>query len=315
MKPDETRNPVQAPHRRTGRPNPAVVYRDALSRGSYWGAHHSLTTIARLLTGEDTDPWTFPPWELRYRDTAAVRVQLKARYAPATVNRMLSALRGVLKHAWRLGYLDAETYSRAADVENVSANALPSGRSLERDELAALFTACAEDLIPAGRRDAAILAVLYGGGLRRGELCGLDRADYDPADRALIIRRGKGCRQRIVYLNPGAARHLEAWLEARGPEPGPLFGPVNRAGQVRLSRLRGETIGYILKRREDEAGVEAFTSHDMRRTFISKLLEAGVDVFTVQKLAGHADPMTTARYDRRGEARQVAASQLLAVPV
>jgi len=90
--------------------------------------------------------------------------------------------------------------------------------------------------------------------------------------------------------------------------------PIHRAGQVRISRLRGETIACTLKRREQEAGVEAFTSHDMRRTFISQLLEAGADVFTAQKLAGHADPMTTARYDRRGEERQARATGLLALP-
>jgi integrase len=295
-------------------PNPAVVYRQSLSRGSYWGVHHALTTIAEMLTGEETDPWTYPWWKLRYRDTAAVRATLKERFAPATVNRMLSALRGVLKNAWRLGQLDADTYRRAVDIANVRAKTLPRGRSLEQEELRKLFAVCAEDPSPAGERDAALLAVLYGCGLRRAEACGLDVADYDREERILTVRRGKGRRERVVYLTDSVRRHLDAWLEARSCEPGPIFCPVSSAGRVRVSRMRGETIGYILRRRQEAAGLKGFSAHDLRRGFITGLLEAGVDIFTVQKLAGHADAVTTARYDRRGEGVRRSAAQALRFP-
>ena len=112
--------------------NPAVVYLESLSPGSYWAVRHSLETVAAIVAGEGTDPWTFPWWELRYRDTARVRATLISRFAPSTVNRTLSALRSVLKHAWRLGLMDAETYRRAVDVENVRATTLPSGRAVEK---------------------------------------------------------------------------------------------------------------------------------------------------------------------------------------
>jgi integrase/recombinase XerD len=71
--------------------NPAVVYLESLSPGSYWAVRHSLETIAEILAGEDADPWTFPWHELRYQHTARVRRELVQRYAPATVNKMLSA--------------------------------------------------------------------------------------------------------------------------------------------------------------------------------------------------------------------------------
>lgn len=58
---------------------------------------------------------------------------------------MLAALRGTLKQAWRLGYIDAETYQRAVDVGNVSAKTLLSGRALDADELKRLFASCARD--------------------------------------------------------------------------------------------------------------------------------------------------------------------------
>jgi integrase len=71
---------------------------------------------------------------------------------------------------------------------------------------------------------------------------------------------------------------------------------------------------FALKRRGDEAGLLPFSPHDLRRTFISNLLDAGVDILIVQRLAGHISPATTARYDKRGEAASRRAMQLIDVP-
>jgi integrase len=290
--------------------NPAAIYRDSLSRGSYWAVHHSLETIVKLLGA--SDPWTYPWHRLRYRDTARLRAALVARYAPATVNKILSALRGVLKTCWRLGLMDAETYARAADVANVRAKTLPSGRAVERDEVRALFAAC--DDSPAGRRDAAMLAILYGGGLRRAELCGLDLADFDAGGCVLTVRSGKGRRDRRVFLAKSACKVVGRWIEARGGDDGPLFVPISSTGAVRLTRLRGEAVRYILQKRQRQAGLTGITPHDFRKAYVSELLGAGVDVFTVQRLAGHADAVTTARYDRRGEGERRRAAEALRLP-
>lgn len=104
------------------------------------------------------------------------------------------------------------------------------------------------------------------------------------------------------------------WVEHRGDEPGPLFIPIRQNGEIPLTRIRGEPISYILRRRQEEAGVDSFSPHDLRRSTVTHLLDAGVDVFTVQKLAGHADATTTARYDRRGEKAKRWAVQKLTVP-
>ena len=66
--------------------------------------------------------------------------------------------------------------------------------------------------------------------------------------------------------------------------------------------MSSQAVLLIVQKRDQQSGVESFSPHDFRRTFCNDLLDAGVDIVTVQKLAGHASPVTTAKYDRRREA-------------
>ena len=72
-----------------------------------------------------------------------------------------------------LGQMKAEDYQRAVDLDAIKGERLPPGRALNIGELTALFQACAGDPTPAGARDAAVMALLYGAGIRRGELVAL----------------------------------------------------------------------------------------------------------------------------------------------
>ena len=192
----------------------------------------ALDTIAGVLTGGLADAQTLDWSALRYQHAQAVRTQLTERYAPATVNKSLSALRGVLREAWRLGQMAAEDYHRATDLEGVRGQTLPRGRALGTGELKSLLSACSADPSPAGARDAALLALLYGGGLRRSEAVTLDVDDYDGETGQLTIRSAKGRKDRTAYATNGAADALDDWLSIRGTEPGSLFRPVNRGGRV-----------------------------------------------------------------------------------
>ncbi len=84
---------------------------------------------------------------------------------------------------------------------------------------------------------------------------------------------------------------------------------------MRHERHTTSRVAYnVLARRAPQAGADALSPHDLRRTYVGDLLDAGADIATVQKLAGHADVSTTARYDRRGGAARRAAADLLHVP-
>lgn len=295
--------------------NPALVYLASLAESSRRPMRESLNVIAGMVkpgTTFDAFPWS----ALRYQHTQAIRTQLGEKYAAATANRHLSALRGVLKECWRLGYMTAEEYQCAVDIKAIKgqkAKAAEKGRHIKQGEFGALLAVC-DDETKAGVRDAALIAVGYVAGLRRAELAGLQLADYDQEESTLRIAKGKGNKERVVPLADGAADALGDWLAVRGPLAGPIFTAIDKADQIQLGGMTDQAIYYILKRRTDAAGVKAFAPHDLRRTFAGDLLDAGADISTVQKLMGHSNANTTAGYDRRDAKAKRAAVNKLHIP-
>jgi integrase len=302
--------------------SPATVYLASLSGESRRTMRTALNTIAELLgVGEHLDAegrdvrLLVVPWaSLRNQHTTALRAELQERYAPATANKLLAALRRVLKEARRLGQMTADDYDRAVDVRNVSGTRLPRGRLVTEAEVAALMRICADDPTPGGARDAALIALLRGTGLRRAEVVTLNLADYDSLTGAITVRADKGQKDRVVYAPSGTRAALDDWITVRGSAPGPLFYGLVKGGALVVRRLAAQAVAVICAARAKEAAVGAFTPHDMRRTFISGLLDAGADIATVQRLVGHEDPATTSRYDRRGEAAKQRAVELVHVP-
>ncbi len=294
--------------------HPARVYLASLAPGSRRTMRAALENIAGLVSTGEAGALTLPWHELRYQHTAAIRAALAEKYAPATANKMLSALRGVIKECWRLGYIGAEDRDRACDLDPVRGKTIPKGRALTSGERKALFDWCAEDEKPArGARDAALLAVLYVCGLRRGEIPGLELSDFDPDTGELKVRHGKGAAQRTVYATGGAEEAIKGWIEHRGDEPGPLFWPVLKSGKPTKRRISDQTVYDVLRRLRSQTGSKDFSPHDFRRTFVGDVIEAK-DISVAQQLAGHASPETTARYDRRGERAKKEAAEALHVP-
>lgn len=191
--------------------NPAAVYLASLGAGSRPTMRTALNTIADLLgVSEKRDAqeqdvrYLDVPWgDLRYQHTTAIRSSLQNRYAPATANKLLVALRRVLKEARRLGQISAEDYAHATDLGTVPGGPTPRGRLVTHGEFQELMRACAEDLTPAGARDAAILALLRGTGLRRAEVAALNLDDYNPEHGVVTLRTVPGERERTIYVPTG----------------------------------------------------------------------------------------------------------------
>ena len=310
-----------------GSVNSQRTYRGHLRKAARLLCERDPVLRARYLATDDAgharlvDPEiaTRLPWHRLRMDTvvwlksqASVREGAAAHIAnPASVNGMIHALRGIVREAFKLELMGGDDYERIRLVPLIRYRRLEAGRSVRPAELTHLVQALLADPSPAARRDTAMLAILYAGGLRRAELAGLTLADvrndeYGPHLRVV----GKGNRERRAFIEPGAQAALQDWLKLRGAGPGALFCRISKTGRLMLpvdsdtpvKSLSTQAVYDVVRRRARQAGLDAAVSpHDFRRTLLTHLLERGRDVFTVQAIAGHADPSTTQRYDRRGE--------------
>ncbi len=295
--------------------NPAAVYLAAkASSVGRRGLQHALNRAAMILTGGITTDALAVDWtELRYQHIMALRARLiDEDTKPASINHMLSALRGVIKEAFNLGLIDADTMMRVVAIKSVAASTLPAGRHVDAGDMRRLFDTCSRNDTPVGARDAAMLGLLYGCGLRRSEVVALELADYDAG--AVTVRSGKGRKDRIVYPPTGGRAAIDAWLARRGIWPGALLCPVAKGGKIRHRRMTAQAVLVRLRYLADQAGITRFSPHDLRRSFVGELLDAGADISAVQKLAGHSNVSTTQIYDRRPEEAKRRAAELLHVP-
>jgi site-specific recombinase XerD len=200
--------------------DPALAYLASLAPTGRRMMRMRLERVALLLTGRQS--LRAIRWEkLGYEHVAAIRSLLQEQgLAPASVNAALYALRGVAKAAWNMDLMSAENYARIRNVKPVRGTRLPAGRNVASGELSALLEACSKDSSPAGTRDAALIGVLYCGGLRRAEAAGLDVEDYEYSGGALssgaLKVRGKGDKERLAYIVGGAGEALRDWLDWRG---------------------------------------------------------------------------------------------------
>lgn len=229
------------------------------------------------------------------------------RYARRTIARKASALRRYFGWLRRTGVV--------ADDPSSTLHA-PSGRGrlprvLRPDELAVLL-----DQPPTGNegndavrlRDDAVLELLYGGGLRVGEVCALDVASVRLAPRFVAVW-GKGGKERQVPLGEPAVEAVAAWLERGRPEvlagaarataasaPGPP-AETGVAGEALFVNRRGRRLGPRDVRRLVSRRAPAPTHpHALRHTFATHLLDGGADLRAVQEMLGHTDLATTQVY-------------------
>jgi len=230
--------------------------------------------------------------------------------SPATINVYLSALKGVAKEAWRKKLISVEDYQHIKEIKRIKGTRSIKGRALDLDELNQLIDYCMQQEGVIAMRDAAVIALVYGAGLRRHEAAGLLLSDLNIKEGFIKVL-GKGNKERINALHDRNLDILHVWLDERGFAPGPLFLRARKGNRLINEPISGQTIYDIIIRRYKEAGLNRLTPHDLRRTFATKLLENGEDVFLVQDLMGHSSVETTKNYDRRDEKAKTKAAKAL----
>lgn len=153
----------------------------------------------------------------------------------------------------------------------------------------------------AGLRDRAILELLFSSGLRVSELCNLNRDHVNTTRREFMVR-GKGQKDRPVFVSNSAAEHVENYLAVRTDSLTPLFisysrnaGTVDTTGDYR--RLTPRSVQRMISKYARLAGITKHVSpHTMRHSFATDLLMNGADIRSVQTMLGHADISTTQVY-------------------
>jgi integrase/recombinase XerC len=207
----------------------------------------------------------------------------------ATVQRRLFAIKAFFR--WR------ETMAGTASP----ARALRSPRTQRRlpailpeDDVRRLIETDGADAGPAALRDRAILETLYSSGLRVSELTGLNWRDIDDEVGMVLVRSGKGNKDRMVPIGEPALDALKAWRRAM-PKAWELDGPV--ITNLRGGRLTPRAVEAILARRIVAAGLgSSITPHGLRHCFATHMLNSGADLRSIQEMLGHASLATTQRY-------------------
>jgi integrase/recombinase XerD len=211
--------------------------------------------------------------------------------SPRSQARALSAIRSL--HA--LLYSEKLAPVNASDEIDSPRAGRTLPEPLSREDVASLLAA-PDPRKPAGRRDRAMLELLYATGLRVSELVSLELNDVDLESRVLVAR-GKGSKERLVPLGAPAADAVKAYLAGardallRGRRSKDLF--VTPRGR----RLTRQGMAKLLSRHARAAGIRRRVSpHKLRHSFATHLLEGGADLRAVQAMLGHADVTTTQIY-------------------
>ncbi|MGH9078698.1 MAG: tyrosine-type recombinase/integrase [Acidimicrobiales bacterium] len=228
------------------------------------------------------------------------------RYSRATISRTAASLRSYFGWCARRGLIAADPSARLAAPSPDSR--LP--RVLGHVELGRMLEPEADPSpgSPPGapaevrRRDDAVLELLYAGGLRVAELCGLDVGDVD-LERLVVRVTGKGSKQRQVLIHERCARAVRVWLD--GPRS-TMLTDESPARALFVNR-RGKRIGpRDVRRLLDRRSPVPTHPHALRHSFATHLLDGGADLRVVQELLGHASLQTTQVYTHVSKERLLA---------
>ncbi|MBX7221028.1 MAG: tyrosine recombinase XerC [Blastocatellia bacterium] len=237
--------------------------------------------------------------EIRDIDNITIREWMASLYGlkkkKTSIARKLATLRTFFKFMCREGILDLNPARLVTSprLEKKLPNYLTIEEAIRFIEMPDLET-------PLGKRDRAILEMLYGTGVRVSELVGMNLNDIDFENRSVRVR-GKGRKERIVPFGEHARKAMELYLGVRGTfllhapeaERDPLAVFYNYQGTRITTRSVGRMIDKYIKECSD---IHHISPHSLRHSFATHLLNAGADLRSIQELLGHARLSTTQQY-------------------
>jgi integrase/recombinase XerC len=286
--------------------NPLTLYLTRLAPSSQLTMRYVLQDAADRLGFEDINLEDID-WHLLQPEhvIALVAALREDGYAPNTSSLYVNAVRGVMNEAWRLSLISQEHLLRMRTVKPAPGTRLGQGRNLRRTLIREMMEVCAADPRPQGLRDAAVIGILYGSGMRKSESVNLDLAQINVEERSLRVI-GKGNKELIKYAPQWAFAKLQAWLAFRREQlkegeqdDSFLFNRIRRGSHITRERITKHAIYYIARQRGEQVGVKIMP-HDFRRSFITRVIEEH-DLSIAQKLAHHTNIQTTASYDVRDD--------------
>ncbi len=219
--------------------------------------------------------------------------QNKAHYSTRTINRRLSAVRGLYKWLVSMGYTTQDN-ARAITSPKIDRR-LP--HTISHEELISLIESC-NDESPQGIRDRALLELLYASGARISEISRLNIEDIIFASKQVRLL-GKGSKERLVPLYDAALIALKTYLDTARPQ---LVSTKYREDKAlflskRGRRMSADALRSTFKRYAAQAGLDtSVTPHATRHSFATELLSGGADLRSVQELLGHSSLSTTQIY-------------------
>ena len=217
--------------------------------------------------------------------------------AANTINQHLAAVRRLANEAADAGLLNPDLAAGIARVKGVKQLGQRSGNWLTQDQSADVLRRSRGESLRA-KRDYAMLAMLFGCGLRRAELAGLelDEIQTRQGHWAIVDLIGKGGHVRTVPIPHWAKQALDGWISAAGITKGRIFRAVARGGKIWGSGISENVVWYVVRNCCQRAGLEHIAPHDLRRTCAKLCHTNGGELEQIQFLLGHASVLTTERY-------------------
>jgi integrase/recombinase XerD len=228
-------------------------------------------------------------WELSFSDFLVwVQAERSMQTSPRSIAKYLCHARGLLDYAWRGGRAQRNVLDGFTLQDDQQYTKPPC---LSEAEARQLIESCPQ-ASAIDRRDRAILLLLYGCGLRTFELTALRLEDVNHEQRELLIRHGKGDRQRLVPVPDGVYTELLAYLAQRGGKQGPLFRTA-----AKRHRLRSQEVCRVVRQAAVRAGLgPQVTPKVLRHSYATHLMDRGVDLAVIASLMGHRSPQETGVY-------------------